>query len=155
MKWVSLFLIISSLLLSSCKYNEKPEFVRLDRIELGEMSIQTVNFEVDAVFTNGNDIGGKLVTENIDLYVDNVLVGNFKTEEFNVPARDTFLIPLKGKIRTDKILKRKKSDMLNQILAIVNSKKVTVRLEGDIVFKKGPFSHTYKVNKTDQIAFKL
>jgi len=155
MKSVFLFLIVSTLVFSSCKYDVKPEFVRIDRIELGAISLRKMDFEADAIFTNGNDIGGKLSTENIDIYVDETLVGHLKAEEFNVPARDTFSIPLKGVISTSKILEKDDGNILGNILSIVKRKKVDVRLEGDIIFKKGPFSYTYKVNRTDKLDIKL
>lgn len=136
-----LILALLGLAVISCKYKEKPEFVKVDRIDLGEVSLKEIDFEADAMFTNGNDIGGKLFTENIDIYVDNILVGHLKTKEFAVPARDTFMIPLKGKISTEKILKKNGGNLLNNILSIVKSKKVDVRFEGDIVFKKALF-HT-------------
>ena len=150
--WILLFF---GLLLFGCKYQEKPEFIRVDRIDLGKISANQIDFEADAVFTNGNDIGGRLYTENIDIYVDEVLVGHIKTKEFNVPARDTFMIPLQGKIATEKILKKNGKSILSNLLSIVSSKKVKVRFEGDILFKKGPFSYTYKVNQTNQIDIKL
>lgn len=139
----------------ACKYQEKPKFIRVDRIELGNVSIKEIDFEADAVFTNNNHIGGKLVTENIDVFVDEILVGNLRTKEFNVPARDTFMIPLQGKIATDKIIQKKGQSLLNNILSIVSAKKVNVRFEGDILFKKGPFSYTYKVNQTNELDIKL
>jgi len=139
----------------ACKYQEKPKFIRVDRIELGNVSIKEIDFEADAVFTNSNHIGGKLVTENIDVFVDEILVGNLRTKEFNVPARDTFMIPLQGKIATDKIIQKKGQSLLNNILSIVSAKKVNVRFEGDILFKKGPFSYTYKVNQTNELDIKL
>lgn len=139
----------------ACKYQEKPKFIRVDRIELGNVSIKEIDFEADAVFTNSNHIGGKLVTENIDVFVDEILVGNLRTKEFKVPARDTFMIPLQGKIATDKIIQKKGQSLLNNILSIVSAKKVKVRFEGDILFKKGPFSYTYKVNQTNELDIKL
>ncbi len=150
-----LIIVLAALFTVSCKYQEKPEFVSVDRIELGKISIKEINFEADAVFTNGNDIGGKLITENIDIFVDDILVGHLKTKEFNVPAKDTFMIPLQGKIATEKILKNNGKSILNNILSIVSSKKVNVRFKGDILFKKGPFSYTYTVNQTNKIAVKL
>lgn len=139
----------------ACKYQEKPKFIRVDRIELGNVSIKEIDFEADAVFANNNHIGGKLVTQNIDVFVDEILVGNLRTKEFNVPARDTFMIPLQGKIATDKIIQKKGQSLLNNILSIVRAKKVNVRFEGDILFKKGPFSYTYKVNQTNELDIKL
>jgi len=150
-----LILVLSGLFVVSCKYKEKPKFLTVDRIELGKVSLKEIDFEADAVFTNGNDIGGKLVTDSIHIYIDNILVGHLKAEEFKVPARDTFMIPLQGKISTSKIFEKKGGGLLNNILSIVQQKKVEVKFEGDIIFKKGPFSYSYKVDKTEKIDIKL
>lgn len=155
MKSKSIFLILSALLFLSCTYNAKPEFVRLDRIALGEASLKNIDFEADAVFTNGNDIGGTLSTEKIDIYVDGKVLGHLSAKEFNVPARDTFSIPLKGKIATSKIFAKKEGGLLGSLLSIIQKKKVAVRFKGDILFQKGPFSYTYEVDKTDEIDIKL
>lgn len=148
-------LLASILLFGACKFREKPDFIRVDRIDLGKVTLQEITFEADAVFANKNNIGGKLVTDNIDVYVDDVLVGNLKTKEFYVPAKDTFTIPLQGKLAADKILKKDGNSILSNILSIISSKKIEVRLEGDIVFKKGPFSYTYSINKTSKVDIKL
>jgi len=150
-----LFLYCLVLMLMSCTYKQKPKFIRIDKIELGTVSTKNVDFKADAVFTNGNDIGGKLSTENIDIYVNEVILGHLKAKEFNVPARDTFLIPLEGKIATSKIFSKTGGGLLNNLLTILQKKKVNVGFKGDILFKKGPFSYTYKVDRTNEIDIKL
>lgn len=150
-----IYFICIPLLLISCTYDEKPEFIQVNNIKIIHISVEKIKFEAKALFKNPNDIGGKLITENIDIFADNELVGSISAEEFNVPVRDTFLIPLKGNIATSKIFKKKGSDILNTVLSILQKKKVAIRFKGDIVFKKGPFSYTYNLDHTNEVDIKL
>lgn len=139
----------------NCTYNEKPQFIRVDSINVGTISTKTVNFKANAVFANSNTIGGKLATENIDIIVNEEVLGHLKAKEFQVPARDTFSIPLEGKILTSKILSKSGQGLLGDILSIIQEKKVTIGFKGTIQFKKGPFTYNYLVDKTEEVAIKL
>ena len=155
MKYLFTFLIVFSTLFFSCKYKEKPVFIGIEKIEIQEVTQREITFKANALFKNDNDIGGKLVTENIDVFADGILVGQLKTEEFNIPKRDTFAMPLEGKFSTEKILEKGKQDILNSVLTIISAKKIPISFKGDLQFKKGPFNYTYHVDHTDEVRIKF
>lgn len=150
-----LFLLGILITFFSCNYNKKPEFIGIDAISLGAISQKTVNFKANAIFVNKNDIGGKLATENIDIIVGKEILGHLKAKEFQVSARDTFLIPLEGKILTSKIFSKNGQGLLGDILSILQTKKINVGFKGVLQFRKGPFTYDYLVDKTEEITIKL
>lgn len=144
-----------SILIYSCTYNEKPIFISVENIELLKISNKQVTFKANAVFQNKNDIGGELVTDNITVFANNILIGQLKTEQFNVPARDTFTIPLTGHFSAEKILNNKNNDLINNVLSILTSKKIPITFKGNVIFKKGSFSYSYSIDQTNNVTLKF
>ena len=74
------------------------------------------------------------------------------TESFKVPAKKEFSIPLKANIPTDSLLSAKS---LGGLLGSLLSQKMKVQYVGQIKYKVFGFSHTYDVDKTEDIKIKL
>lgn len=147
-------IILSTILLTvlSCKVNEKPEFLRVENIDVVESNSEFVILSADAFFNNPNDVSGELKSEGIRVIVNDVEMAVVSSESFNVPAKKEFSIPLKANIPASKILN------LNNLGGLINSllnKKMTVQYVGDIKYKVFGFSHTYKIDKTEEVKIKL
>jgi len=79
-------------------------------------------------------------------------LATISSESFKVPAKKEFSIPLQAKIPSEKILNiNNLGGLLNSLL----SKKMTVQYIGDIKYKVLGFSHTYKIDKTEEVKIKL
>jgi len=151
MKKTLILLTIISLLFS-CSIKEKPEFLRVENIKVIESSSDFVTLSADAFFNNPNDIGGQLMSEGIKVIIDGTEMATVTSEAFKVPANKEFSIPLKANIASKKLLN------LNNLSGILNSllnKKLKVQYVGEIKYKVLGFSHTYKVDKTEDIKVKL
>lgn len=147
-------IILSTILVAffSCSVNEKPEFLKIENIQVIESSSDSITLSADAFFSNPNDIGGELKSDGIKVFVNDVEMTTISSKNFKVPAKHEFSIPLQASIPTKRIFNT------NNIGGVINSlfsKKVKVQYIGDIKYKVLGFSHSYTVDKTENIKIKL
>ena len=115
--------------LAACANPRQLEYQDVKNFRLLELSMQpTVGMDVQ--FYNPNKYGMTLKDADINLYINNTLVGHaVMDEKFNVPAADTFLLPVK--LITDL------SGVFNNALSLMSNKEVTVKLQGSVKAGKG------------------
>jgi len=147
-------IILSTILITfiGCKVKEKPVFVRLDNIKVDESTSKFITLTADAYFMNPNDIKGGLKTDAIKVYVNDNEMATVTTESFKVPARKEFSIPLRAEVSTDSLFSNKS---LGGLLGSLISQKMKVQYKGQIKYKVLGFSHTYDVDKTENVKIKL
>jgi len=136
----------------SCKISEKPEFLRIENIQVTDSNSQFVILTADAFFNNPNSVGGKLETEGIKITVNTIEVATVSSKAFDVPAKKEFSIPLTANIPTNKILN------LNNLSGILNSmlnKSMKVHYKGQIKYKVFGFSHKYDVDEIEDVKIKI
>jgi len=146
--------IIIVFVLSGCKYKEKPEFIRVDKVDVIRADFKTVELKADAVFLNHNHLGGTLSTENIDVFVDEKLIAKVSAEEFEVPKQDEFVVPLAVNFDTSKLIDGENNDLLGSLLKQFLNKKVIVQFKGELAYKVVGFSSTYPIDHTEEILIK-
>lgn len=147
-----IILLTLALNIFGCSVNEKPEFIGVENIKIQDADRLTVQISADAKFKNPNDIGGKLSTESIKVYVNNVEMATLVSEEFKVPAKEVFSIPLEVAIPTDSILSNKS---IGGLIGSLFTQKLKVQYKGDIKYKVMGFSHRYEIDKTEDVKIKL
>ena len=147
-------IILSTLMVTflSCSVKEKPVFLRVENVQVLETTAQTITVTANALFINPNDIGGELKTDAIKVFVNDNEMASVSTESFEVPAKKEFSIPLKAHIPTDSLLSDKN---LSGLLGSLFSKAIKVQYKGDIKYKVFGFSHTYAVDKTENLNLKF
>ena len=147
-------IILSTIWMSffSCSVKEKPEFLSVENIKVIESTSKYVTITADALFMNPNDIGGNLKTDEIKVFINDNQLTSVSTENFKVPAKKEFSIPLKANIPTDSIFSNKN---LGGLIGSLFSKKIKVQYKGDITYKVFGFSYTYNIDKTERIKIKL
>lgn len=148
------FIILSTLILTlaSCSVKEKPEFLRVENIKVLESTSKSITLSADAFFKNPNDIGGELKTDEIKVFINDNEMASVSTESFEVPAKKEFSIPLKANVPTDSLFSDKS---LSGLLGSILTKKIKVQYKGDIKYKVMGFSHTYAVDKTEDVKIKF
>tara|TARA_B110000967_G_scaffold117139_1_gene119853 strand:+ start:383 stop:844 length:462 start_codon:yes stop_codon:yes gene_type:complete len=151
-KFTLLLFIIAS---TSCAVKQKPTFIKVDNIKLITANSTKITVSADALFNNPNVIGGRLNTEGVQVYVNDISFGRIETEEFKVPANDDFTVPLKIQIKTKDLLDKDSKGFLNGLLNSVLNRSLKVRYEGTIQFKALGINHSYPINKTETIKIKL
>lgn len=147
-----IILLTATLTILSCSVKEKPEFLRVDNIKVDDSNSKFITLTADAYFLNKNDISGELKTDEIKVFVNNNQMATVTTESFKVPAKKEFSIPLKANVPTDSLFSDKS---LSGLLGSLLSQKMKVQYKGQIKYKVFGFSHTYDVDKTENVKIKL
>lgn len=151
MKKILLLLTISTALIG-CSVNKKPEFLRVENIKVLESDSNSVTLTADAFFNNPNDVGGELQTDAIKVFVNDNELATVSSKSFKVPAKKEFSIPLKTTILTKELFNETN---LGGLIGSLFSKKLKVQYKGDIKYKVLGFSHTYNIDKTEEVKIKL
>lgn len=147
-----IILLTISICFLSCTIKEKPEFLRVENINVQESNSEFIVLTADAFFNNPNTDGGTLETDGITITVNNMEVGTVSSKAFKVPAKKEFSIPLSANIPTKKLLN------LNNLSGLLNSvlnKSMKVQYKGDIKYKIFGFSHKYTVDEIEDIKIKI
>lgn len=105
MKWFG-SIILSFLLLSSCRPIKQPEFIGLDGFKLSSMSLDGVGLKFKVVFHNPNSYGVTVKLAETNIYIDSVFAGTFLQDTLvKVPSKADFSIPFSGKVPLPAFLK--------------------------------------------------
>ena len=137
-----------------CNIKEKPEFIGVENISIAKASLDTINLKAKAIFINGNDLGGTLLTDEIKVFIDSTYVATVSSRAFKVPPRDEFTIPLLVKFPTSKLIEEGKGGLLGTIIKQLLNNKVVVNFKGDITYKLAGFSFDYPIDHSEEIIIK-
>ena len=147
----TLYFLVLVLFLSSCSVQKEPVFIKIDNVKVLSFAADTIKLKAVAFFENPNDVGGKISTDEIKIFVNGVEVAQVFSEEFKVPAKNEFSIPLTANIPTKNILNSNKKGMLGGLLNSLLSNKVKVRIKGNLHFSVFGFKKEFLVDKTEEI----
>ena len=139
----------------SCSVKEKPEFLRVEHIEVKDATAKSITLKADAYFNNPNDVGGTLKSDGIMVLVNDVELGKVSSEDFKVPAKEEFSIPMEVTFSTEDLVKKDAGGVLGGILNSIFNKSIKVQYKGEIIYKALGFSYTYPIDKTETVTIKL
>ena len=142
-------------LTTGCAVKQKPEFIKVDAIEIIEANSKKITIRADAVFNNPKIVKGSLNTKGVNVYVNDILMGFINAEEFKVPAKDNFKVPLQIDIDPVQLFNKDKNGFLGGLLSSVLNRTLNVKYEGSINFKVMGFTYNYRISKTEIIKIKL
>jgi len=149
---LKLLIILSTILLANCSIKKHPEFLTVKNIEVVNLSSKELTVKADAHFLNPNIIGGELKTDKLEVLINDKKVATIKTENFKVPAKKEFKVPLETKIHTDSIVDSKN---IGKLLSSIIKNELKIKYQGIITYKILGFSHNYTIDKTDFLKIKL
>lgn len=138
----------------SCSVKKKPIFLKVDDVNILSFKTDTVKLEAKAYFKNENDIGGKISTDEIKVFVDDIEVAKVSSEEFKVPANKEFSVPLLVAVPTKKVFDNE-GGILGGLLKSVLNNSIKVKFKGNIKYKVLGFSSVYAIDKTKELKIKL
>jgi hypothetical protein len=146
-----LFLLIYTLLFN-CSVTEKPEFIGLEKIEVVDSNSKSITLSADALFLNKNDVGGTLKTDDLKVYINDTEVAQIISDEFDVPRKEQFKIPLTVAVATDSLIDKKS---LGGLIGSLISQRLKVQYKGAIKYKVFGYSSTYDVDETQDLKIKF
>ena len=139
-------------LLFSCNFTKKPEFVRLEDFEVIDSNSKNITIRAEALFLNKNDVGGTLKTDDLKVYINDLELASVVSDEFDVPKRENFTIPLTIKVATESLINNKN---LGSLLGSLISQSLKVHIKGEIKYKIMGYSSTYSVDEIQDVKIKL
>jgi hypothetical protein len=147
------FIILSTILITffNCSVNEKPEFIGIENIKILESTPEYIVLTADAFFENPNIISGELQVNEVKVYVNDSEMASVSSKNFEVPAKKDFSIPLTANVPIDSIFG---DENLSSLIGSLLTKKMKVQYKGVINYKVLGFSHTYDVDKTEEVKIK-
>ena len=146
MKQITLLFVLL-FALNSCTH-KKIEYQELKNIQVLDINSKSVTLSADAVFKNPYILGGKVIPDDIIVYIDDKEITKVKSTEFKVPALKEFSIPLEVNIPFDKL-----SSSGGLLGAVLNSigKTHQVTFKGKIYYKVAGIKSTYEINHTEKL----
>lgn len=124
-------LLLPVLLLTSCANPKDLVYQDVKNFRLMELSMKP-KVGMDVQFFNPNKFGMTMKDADIDLYLNGKLVGKAKlANTYNVPANDTFLLPVN--------LTADLQQILPNAMAILANNSVDVELKGYVKAGRGVF----------------
>ena len=150
----SFYVLVLCVFCLGCTINNKPEFIGVDKISVVKSKLDTLVIKTDALFINGNDLGGTLLTDEIKVFIDSAYVATVSSKAFRVPPRDKFTVPLLVKIPTSKLFKENDGNLLGTIIKQVISDRIVVNFKGDLTYELAGFSFDYPIDHREEIPLK-
>lgn len=150
-----LYFSLLFLLIFGCSVQKEPVFVKVDNVKVVSFAADTIKLKAIAFFENPNDVGGKISTDDLAVFVNETEVAQIFSEDFKVPARNNFSIPLIAHIPTKNFLNSNKNGMLEGLINSFISKKISVRIKGNLEYVVFGFKRDFLVDKTEEIKIKF
>ena len=146
------FILLFFPLVFNCTINKQPEFLGVENIKVINSNIKSITLKADALFKNPNDVGGILKTDDLKVYINDTEVATIVSDEFSVPSKQNFTIPLIVAVATDSILD---DNNLGGLLESLFTQSIKVNYKGKIKYKVLGYSSTYQVDETQNVKIKL
>lgn len=99
---------------TSCLKTKDVEFIEARNLQFGKLSEGKIPLKVITVFNNPNNIRAEIREMQLEIQWDNAIIGKASQKFFiNVPARDTFEVPVLVDLSADAVKEKLKNDFLN------------------------------------------
>ncbi|MDA9968848.1 hypothetical protein N9789_00810 [bacterium] len=146
-----LYFFLLFLLLSSCAVKKKPIFIKVDDVKIVSVTMDTIRLKAAAFFENPNGVGGTISSDKIQIIVKDASIASVYVDEFKVPARASFSVPLMAVIPTKKVFQNNKNGILGGLINSFLNKSIKLRFKGNLKYKVFGFSNTYPIDKIQEI----
>ncbi|MGC6285102.1 MAG: LEA type 2 family protein [Polaribacter sp.] len=147
-------LIILFIGVFGCSISKKPVFLKVDDVQVVSVQSDTIRLKANAYFKNPNDVGGKIATDQIKVIVNGAELAQVSSEEFKVPSRKDFTIPLSVVIPAKQVFENNRNGILGGLINTLLNKTIKIQFKGDLKYKVLGFSKVYPVDKTQEIKLK-
>ncbi|MGY0408086.1 MAG: hypothetical protein ACWIPJ_07000 [Polaribacter sp.] len=127
----------------------------MDHIKVVSYAKDTIRLKADAFFENTNDVGGKIKTDNLKVFINGEEVAEIFSEDFRVPAKATFSVPLQAAIPVKKIFNSQKNGILEGLIRSVLNKKIKVQFKGNLNYVVLGFQRDFLIDKTEEVKIKF
>lgn len=145
--YLFIFLCTSSLLLS-CGPPKALEYRDFKNFTIEKLGFSTSAVKMDLVYFNPNNYGLQLKRTDLDIYINDVLMGHTSQDyQITIPRKEEFSIPIKVDVDMQNLLKNS--------LNVMMEKQVMVKLTGSVKVGKANVFISFPVNYQELETFSL
>ncbi len=146
MKNVTILLLL--ILFTSCSMPKAPEFVGVTKIDLKKNNQGKLVLLAFAKYHNPNLVGGTFILKDVKVFVDDKYFANLNSQNYTVPAKKDFEIPLE--VDFDVNYFKKKSNILGALNAALQNK-LKVHYVGKIYYVNLELNIPYKIDYEQEV----
>jgi len=151
MKTHIIFFSVLLLLFASCQEPQEPEFKRMVNFKIGEVQNNQMEVLADAVIYNPNAIKAEVVDLDIDLIVEEKVIGKInETKIVEVPASSEFSLPVRIMASTQVL----KDNWLSSAISILTDGKTPVLFKGTVTIKVLKIPIKVPIEHVEELALK-
>jgi LEA14-like dessication related protein len=98
--------LLMAIMMSSCLNVKQPKFKELKNIKMDNIGFSGITLKGDVIFLNPNNFGFEIKQTDLEIYINNNLLGTSKQDlNIQIPRNEDFIIPLIVDINGKNILK--------------------------------------------------
>lgn len=135
--------IVLLLLFSSCSKPKEPEYIGFENLHIQKAGLSESVVNADVKCFNPNSFDIKLKKAELDVFVNDKFVGHSTLDTLiNIPAKDTFYVPVSLKLNLGDLFKNAVQLLLNPEVRLKVEGKAKVGRSG--IYKNFPVSYEGK-----------
>jgi len=143
-----LFFLFTASLLVSCGPPKALEYRDFKNFSIEKLGFSSSTAKMELVYFNPNNYGLQLKRTDLDIYIDNVLLGHTTQEyQITIPKKEEFSIPIQLSVDM--------RNLLTNSLHLVAKKQVLVKLAGSIKVGKANVFISFPVKYEEVETFTL
>jgi len=146
MKKISILLLL--LFFATCNMPQVPEFVGISKIDFKKNKQGKLVLLTHAKYHNPNLVGGTFILKDVKVFIDNKYFANVNSQDYKVPAKKDFEIPLE--VDFDMNFFKKKNSIFGALNAALKNK-LTVQYNGKIYFVNMKLNIPYNIDYEQEV----
>ncbi|MES2848727.1 MAG: LEA type 2 family protein [Bacteroidota bacterium] len=147
-KLTLLSLVLISTLFISCGPPKALEYREFRNFTVDKLGFSSSSVKMDLVYFNPNNYGLQLKRTDLDIYINDVLLGHTSQEyQITIPRKEEFSIPIQIDVDMQNLLRNS--------ISIMAKKQVMVKLIGSVKVGKANVFISFPVNFQEQETFIL
>lgn len=152
------FLLATAFFIFSCNIeNKKPEFKRIENVQIKDFTAQNIEITADAIIFNPNPISIFLINTELDVFANEIKVSQIsQTKNTEITKKSEFTIPLIAKFKLQDLLKDEASimDIISSSLNTYKDKKINMKYIGKATFKVAGISFDVPIEQEEIVELK-
>jgi hypothetical protein len=146
MKKIAILILI--LAINACNVMKAPEFKGISNIDIKINKQGKTVLVAYAKYHNPNLLGGKFKIKDIKVYVNDKFFANLNSENYKVPGKKDFEVPLE--VNFDASFFKKKGNILDAISNALQNK-LKVQYKGKIYYVSHKLNIPYAIDYTQDV----
>ena len=141
-------MILVIIIMTSCRAPQDLVYKDFKNLSVDKLGFGSSKLKLDLVYYNPNNFGLQLKRTDLDIFIDNNLLGHTAQEyQVNIPKRGDFTLP----VEVDVDMK----NMLKNALSSIFNKEVMVKVVGTVKLGKANVYKTFPVNYEGKQTFSV